>query len=333
MYGLPQTEVGQYASHQQEGAETELLTRTLMHCSVTYGNSFSDARLRVAVGWSALYLSLTLLPASTCFAADSSLAVIKAGISTAEDGAFVSTATRFLPGDPLYFTFEIGGFQIRTTKGTETKSIGLSYEITPQDAQGRPLAPSASGEIQTELAAEDKNWVPKRRASFSIPSFVAAGEFHIHVSVKDLFAGAQTSADLPFSIGGVEVTPTAEVAVEQFAFLRKEDDADALSVPAYRAGDTVYARFNITGFQSKPDNSHHLAYSVLVLSPNGKPYIQETNAAHLDATSFYPAQFVPANIELNIGKDAPHGAYIVLLTVHDLVSNRQAQSKQIFTIE
>ena len=304
-----------------------------MHRLATYGNSLSDARVRLTVARRTVFLCLALLSAWTSLAAESSLAVIQARIATEEDGPVISTGTRFLPGESLYLTFEIAGFQTRKLPDSETKSIGLSYEITPQDAQGRPLEASTSGEIQTELAAEDKNWVPKRRVSFLIPSFVAAGEFHIHVSVKDLFAGTQASADLPFSIGGTEVTPTPTVSMKQFAFLRKEDDADGLSVPAYRAGDTVYARFNITGFQHGPENAHHLAYSVLVLAPNGKPYIQESNAAQIDATSFYPAQFVPANIALRIGKDGQHGAYILVVTVRDLVANQQSQSKQTFTIE
>ncbi|MDQ2711661.1 MAG: hypothetical protein M3Y24_05390 [Acidobacteriota bacterium] len=261
------------------------------------------------------------------------LAVINAGVSSSEDAPFVSSSYRFLPGDNVYFTFEIAGFLIRAEQRGEVRKISLHYEIEPQDETNRPLAPSSPGDIETELSPEDKNWVPKRRVSFMIPSFVAAGSFHIHVLVKDLYGKAETARDYPFHIGGIEVKKPPAVTIQNFRFERGENDTEPLSVPAYSPGDTVYARFEITGYRLGPDNNHRVAYGVTVFGPNGKPFIKEPKAADLESKSFYPAQFVPGNVELTVGKNSAHGEYVVVVTVRDLLANQQYETKQAFSIE
>ncbi len=265
--------------------------------------------------------------------AEPALAVINAGVSSSEDSPFVSADYRFLPGDYLYFTFEIAGFSVRTENRGETRKISLSYEITPEDRQQRALTPPASGEIQTELSPEDKNWVPKRRASFLIPSFIAAGTFQVHVTVKDLIGKTETSRDVPFLIGGTRLQPATSITVENFRFLRDESSKEALSVPAYSPGDTVYARFEIAGFRNGPDNEHHVSYGVTVLGADGKPFIQDPHAADLDDRSFYPAQFIPGNLALKMGRSNARGEYIVVLTVRDLLSNQQNETKKVFSLE
>jgi hypothetical protein len=266
-------------------------------------------------------------------AAESSLAVINAGVSSSEDAPFVSAGYRFLPGDYLYFTFEIAGFAVQAKKEGESKQISLEYQVTPQDNDGRDLAEPVSEKVQTELSAEDKNWVPKRRASFLLPSFLAAGPFRVHVAVRDLFAKAQASRDFPFSVGGIAIQPAANITVEDFRFLRNQNDTEPLGVPAYGPGDTVFARFEMTGFRNGTGNEHHVAYGVKVLGPEGKAFIQDPDAADLQAGSFYPAQFIPGNIALKMDKNNPHGEYVVVLTVRDLIAHQQFELKQAFSIE
>lgn len=266
-------------------------------------------------------------------AGESSLAAINAGVSSSEDAPFVSSDYRFLPGDYLYFTFEIAGFAIQAKGEGESKQISLEYQVLVQDNDGRDLVEPVSDKIQTELSAEDKNWVPKRRASFLLPSFLAAGPFRVRVVVKDLFAKAQVSRDFPFSIGGIAIQPAASITVEDFRFLRNQNDSEALSVPAYSAGDTVFARFEMTGFRNGPGNEHHVAYGVTVVGPEGKAFIRDPNAADLQAGSFYPAQFIPGNIALKMDKNNPHGEYVVVLTVRDLIAHQQFELKQAFSIE
>ncbi|HEX4170220.1 MAG TPA: hypothetical protein VHZ55_32545 [Bryobacteraceae bacterium] len=290
--------------------------------------------LRVAL--SSVVLAWVLFSGPRCKAADQadkSLAVINAGISSAEDSPFASSNYHFLPGDYVYVTFEISGFAIRSTNRDETKTISLAFEVTPQDNSGKPLAAPDSGEIKTELAPEDKNWVPKRRASFLLPSFLAAGPFRIHIVVKDVAANAETSRDIPFLVGGTQLEPSSSITVENFRFLRAPNDNAPLDVAAYSPGDTVYARFDMAGYQNGPGYRHSVSYSVHVIAPNGKPYIDDSDAANLDSSSFYPAQFIPGDLALKTSKDSLHGSYLLILTVRDLIGNQQFEFKQSFSIE
>jgi hypothetical protein len=292
-----------------------------------------DARSTLSVACIAIVVAIAQLFAQVGLAADSRLAVINAGISSAEDAPFAPADYRFLPGDYLYFTFEIAGFSIHSEERDEVRKISLQYEVAIEDKESRPLAAPISDEIKTDLSPEDKNWVPKRRASFLLPSFLAAGPFQIRVTVKDRFGNSTASKIIPFSIGGMHVDPAPSITVENFRFLRSENDTEPLSVPAYSPGDTVFARFEMTGFQTGDENRHHVAYGVIVLGPDGKSFINDPQAADLDATSFYPAQYIPGNITLKIDKNSHPGQYVVLLKVRDVLSNQELEKKAVFSIE
>jgi hypothetical protein len=266
-------------------------------------------------------------------AAESSLAVVNAGVEQSEDAPFVPAGYQFLPGDFVYFSFEIAGFSIKSDDADEVRRISLAYEVTLQDSNGVALTPPNSGTVQVELNPEDKNWMPKRRVAFLLPSFVAAGQFRIHVAVKDLFGKSEASKDFPFRIGGVTVQPSSSITVQNFRFLRQENDRIALEVPAYRPGDTVYASFEMVGYKIGAQNHYHVAYDLTVQRPDGKPFLQQANAAEFEKSSFYPAQFVPGNFSVTTSRDTSRGAYIVLLTVRDILANQTYQLRVSFSIE
>ena len=266
-------------------------------------------------------------------ASESNLAIIDAGVQQSEDAPFASADYQFLPGDYLYFTFQVAGFTVKSEDRDETRKIALSYQVTPEDANDLPLVPASSEKIQVELNPEDKDWLPKRRTSFLLPAFIAAGTFHIHVGVKDLFGNTETTRDFPFHVGGVQVEPANGITIENVRFLRNENDSQMLQVPAYSPGDTIYARFEMVGYKMGPHNQYHLAYGLTVLRPNGKPFIEEPKAAELEESTYYPAQFVPGAASLSTSAGTSRGEYILILTVRDLIGNGSFQTKRAFSLE
>lgn len=292
-----------------------------------------DAKQLVPVALVA-YLSAVFVPSfMSGRAPETALAILDAGVERSEDAPFASPEYRFYPGDYLYCRFQIAGFAIQLSEPGEVRKISLAYEITPQDAHGAALTTPVADSIETELNAEDKNWTPKRRASFLLPSFIAAGEFRLHIVVKDLIAKTQTERDLPFRVGGVLIVPSSTITVENFQFFRKEEDKEPLELPAYSPGDTVFARFDMAGFQLAPENKYHLAYGLTVLAPDGKTFVESPAAAELGEGSFYPAPFVPGNIGVITKRDSARGQYLIVLNVKDLVSGRSCQVKRAFHIE
>ena len=267
------------------------------------------------------------------FCAEASLAIADAGVQASEDAPFVSTDYQFMPGEYVYSTFQITGFSIDIDQEKESREISLTYSVTVRDSNNIPLAEPISGEIKTHLNSEDKNWAPKRRASFLLPSFVAAGEFYVHIVVKDVLGKSDAVKDVPFRIGGFRAQRSEQIAAQNFRFLREESGAEGLDVAAYRPGDTVYAAFDMTGFVLGPGNSYHLSYGVTVFRPDGKPFLEEANAAELNASSYYPAQFMPGNVSIITTASSPRGAYILVLTVRDLIANRSTVTKRSFSLE
>jgi hypothetical protein len=289
-------------------------------------------RIALARGVAGLLLVSALISARGN-AAESSLAVVDAGVQQSEDAPFAPADYQFLPGDFVYFTFQVAGFSIKSDDADEVRRISLAYDVTPEDLSGLGLTPPNSGTVQVELNPEDKNWMPKRRVSFLLPSFIAAGEFRIHVVVKDLFANSEASKDFPFRIGGVKLQPSNTITVENFHFLRQENDREPLEVPAYRPGDTIYSNFEMVGYKIGPENEYHVMYGLTVLRPDGKPFLNQPNAAELQKSSFYPAQFVPGNFSVTTSSDTARGEYVIVLMVRDLIGNQTCQKKEPFSIE
>lgn len=286
----------------------------------------------------ARWCSIALLAIIGCcavagFVGDQSLAIIGAGVQRSEDGPFVNTDYTFLPGDYVYVTFEVAGFALKPQEQTEDRLISLSYEAAPEDLLGVALSKPVEESIKTSLHPEDKNWIPKRRTSFLLPSYIAAGEYQIHLTAKDELSGQATSRDLKFRVGGVHIQQSASLTVENFRFTRAEQNSEALEVPAYSPGDNVFAHFDIVGYKLGLHNEYHLSYGLTVTAPNGKVFVKNEKAAELDDSTFYPAQFVPGEIELNTAKNAVRGEYVIDLKVRDLISGQTFETKYPFSIE
>jgi hypothetical protein len=286
-------------------------------------------RLAVAFCLACLIVS----PNSAAHDAGHALTILEGGVQRSEDAPYVPKTFQFLPGEYVYFTFHIAGFATTKNETTEIKSLSLEYEVTPMDANHLALTESEKGKITVDLASEDKNWTPKRRASFLLPSYVAAGEFYIHVVVRDLIAKTEAVRDYPFQLGGIQIGAASAIQAESFAFLRNEDDANALDLPAFAPGDTVWARFQMIGFKMESGNKYRLEYGIKILRPDGKTFLDEPKAAQVESDSFYPAQFVPGQLQITTPKNAAHGTYVLTLTVRDLVANQSFNLKRTFTIE
>ena len=277
---------------------------------------------------------LTALTPKSSLGADT-LTILSGAVQKAEDSPAVSSSYEFLSGDFLYFSFRVAGFKTRTQPdgNNEAKSISLAYEATPFDEHNVALCPPVAGIIDTELNAEDKDWTPNREISFVLPSFLAAGSCRLHLKVQDKFGNEETSRDFPFRIGGTRVTPSSNLTVQNFAFLRKETDRNPLEVAAYSPGDTVFARFDIVGFKVGEKNTYRLAYGVTVLRPDGKPFLNDPKAAELEQDAFYPAPYVPGVLQISVPPASPRGQYVLVLHVRDLLAGTEYETKRAFSIE
>jgi hypothetical protein len=279
-----------------------------------------------------LALALLLFFRTGLSAAGDSLAIVNAGIAQEDNGALAPHDYQFLPSDPLFVVFEISGFQINRNEEKDTRSISLTWEVSLLDDAGRPLAEPQSGTVKTGLSPEDKKWIPKRRAQFSLPELIAAGKYHVHIAAKDLLGNTETAQDIPFLIGGRSIAPSASVGTQHIAFSRTEG-GPPLSVAAYQPGDSVFLSFDLTGFSDSPSHEYRISYRFDILGPDGKVFVHQREPVLLSGTPFYPAPFVPANFAVDTPPKSPRGKYTIVLTVRDELSKQSSTDKYEFTLE
>jgi hypothetical protein len=258
------------------------------------------------------------------------LAIVEARLHQFEDGPPVPASHQFAPGDPIFVSWRISGFE--KTSGDHPR-IKLEWAVEVTDGAGRQVVEPRTGVVDVELTPQDKNWLPKVRHDFVLPPLMDPGSYKVSLRVTDTLAKASTSRDLPFSIDAPVVEAGDKLVARNFRFLRGENDQEALTRAAYRPGDAVWARFEITGYQFGEGNAYSVAYGLEVLRPNGETVYQEPDAAREKDQTFYPRRYVPGVLNLNLNADLAKGEYTIILRLRDEIGGQTAESRHVFTVE
>ena len=250
-----------------------------------------------------------------------------------EDGPAIPAAQAFRAAETVFLSFQISEFQ-----ATEDDHIQLSYEIVATDPAKRPLGPSKTGKIEAELAPEDKKkgkqWMPKVRFHVQLPVTPAAGDYNIQIRLDDKINGAKQTVDVPFRVEASGVAPSDALTIQNFHFLRSERDKDRLPEGgAFRPGDAVWARFDITGYKFGPNNRYEVKYGLVLKDAAGKSLFTNANAAEDKSESFYPRTFIPGEFSLNLDKNIKSGDYTLVILLSDPIGNQNFESAHVFRVE
>jgi hypothetical protein len=272
-------------------------------------------------------LALALFPA-VALAAPKPLAIQTVRLAQYEDGPPVSSGFEFFPGDSVFVRGEVGGY-----KATEAGKIHLEFEMIAVDPEGLALSEPVRGKVQAELAPEDKDWLPKVRGTFLVPPTAPTGNYSLTIRVTDKMASASATTQTTAKVRGVAVEPSPVLVARNFRFLRSEEDGPPLKTAAYRPGETLWARLEITGYKLGEKNLVSVDYGIAVLRSNGEKLFEQPLAAEEKEGSYYPKRFVPGALSLNLAKDIRPGEYVIVLTVHDRVGPQTAESRHVFRVE
>lgn len=257
------------------------------------------------------------------------LAVVNPALHQFEDGPPLPAPPEYLTGETVFLSFQVSGYQ-----ATEQDRVRLSYQIETRDGEGRLLAPPASGKVEAELAEEDKGkWMPKIRYSVLAPPLGGSADCRIRIRVRDEVGGTEAGGEVPFSMRGRAVESSDTLVIRNFRFLRGEEDGQPLAVAAYRPGEALWARFDITGFKLGEKNACHVEYGITVLRATGEALYTEPEAASEQDQSFYPKRYIPGILSLNLDADIAHGEYAILVFVRDRIGSQQYETRQVFRIE
>ncbi|MDE3164634.1 MAG: hypothetical protein KGN36_02425, partial [Acidobacteriota bacterium] len=193
------------------------------------------------------------------------LEIVRAIIAQSEDGIPVPSGFGHVPGETLFFSCRIAGY----SKTAEDK-VHLTYSIQAFDPQGVALTEIYQNELMTDVAPQDKEWLPKIATQVLIPPLVATGSYKLVVKAEDVFAKTAAQLAMPFEVRGREVEASPSLVIRNFQFQRGEDDSHPLEKAAFKPGDPLWVKFDIIGFRYGDKNHNEVSYQASLLSPSGK---------------------------------------------------------------
>lgn len=277
-----------------------------------------------------------MILASEClgFAADKPFAIVHPVFARSEDGPPEASDEDFVPGETIYFSCQAQGYRKADKPDDYGKeNVALKFRIEVRDQAGVLLKAIQEGKIETTVTQEDKDWMPKLRDSVVVPPLADTGEYQVLVKLSDELAKTAIDKTAVFHVKGRAVEPSDTLTVRNFRFLRNEDDAKPLPVAAYRPGDAVWARFDMTGYKFGDKNQVDIEYGLTVLREDGSVAYSEPQAANQKIQTFYPQRYQPGELNLNLAKDQPLGKYTIVLAVHDNLSQQKYETRETFSVE
>jgi hypothetical protein len=271
-------------------------------------------------------LLLFLALASQLFAAP--LEIIRPLLSNSDGGAVNPTDFAYRPGDTIFFSCRVRNYQ-----KTPEEKIHLTWSIRTLDPKGVPLVEPVKNEVVEEVAPQDKDWMPRVATEIAIPPLIGSGTYQIVVAVDDLVAKSHSELKASFEVRSRSVKTSDSLTVENLQFFRAEDDTQPLEKAAYRPGDAVWTRFDITGFRYGPANKIDVSYVVSVLDSSGKVLWTQPEPTTAQSESFYPKLWIPASMSVTTQKNTRPGEYGVAIQVKDAIGNQTYETKAAFSIE
>lgn len=281
---------------------------------------------RASFGWLAICLVLGLPPGAGAAPPGGSLTIVNAAIRQMEDGAPLPPGFTYAPGEMLFFSFQVGGYQAKDDK------IHLTYEINALDPKGVRLMEPIQGTVEAALAPQDKEWKPKVHPQIAIPPLAGSGTYKLVAHVTDDIGKAEASKEIVFELRGHEVAASDSLVVRNFHFYRSEEDPNPLADAAYRPGDAIWGRFDIIGYKFGPGNQVNVSYGIAVTNPDGKVLFSQEQAAVEQGGSYYPKRYVPGQMSLTTQSNMRKGDYFMVVKVEDRVGGQQYETRQKFSI-
>jgi hypothetical protein len=262
------------------------------------------------------------------FAAAEPLALVRPVISQVEEGVAAPEGFHYTPGEVLFFTCRVAHY----TKAADSK-IRIDYSVAAFDPKGVQLNETYKNEFDNEVTSEDKDWMPRIQTQVMIPPLAGSGTYKVIVKAEDELAKTTAQIEVPFEVRGHAVEQSDTVVVRNFHFYRDEDGKQPVESAIYHAGETMWSRFDIIGYQYGEGNKIDLSYVASIMLPGGKVLWKQPEPAAEQSQSFYPKRYISGEFSVNLQAGVKPGSYIVAVQVKDAIGNQTYESRQPFTVE
>lgn len=273
-------------------------------------------------------LLLFALLGPLAFAATEPLAIVQPVISQMEEGAASPAGFYYTPGEVIFFTCRVAHY----TKTADLK-VHIAYSVEAFDPAGVQLSESYKNEFNDEVTIEDKDWMPKVQTQVMIPPLAGSGVYKIVVKAEDEIAKTKAQIEVPFEVRGHVVEPSDKVTVRNFHFYHDEGGKEPAEKAVYHAGQTMWTRFDVIGYQFGPGNKIDVSYLASIMLPDGKVLWTQPEPAVEQSQSFYPKRYISGEFSINLKAGVKPGSYLVGVLLKDAVGNQTFESRQPFTVE
>ena len=256
------------------------------------------------------------------------LAVVNPILQQYEDGPPLAEDYKFIPGETVFLSFQVQGYQL-----SPDRQVRLTYSIETLDSDQIRLVEPSSEKLETTTTEQDKDWMPRIRYSVVLPPYALPGQYRIAARVKDELSGREAATEIKLNVGGRAVEKSDTLTLRNFRFLRGEDDAEPLRTAAYKAGDALFAKFDVTGYKLGEKNRILVSWGISILAPSGKEMFAEPRAAVDEEAPFYPKRYFMGVFSLNVQPKTTPGVYTLQISVRDEVGGQTYQTRQPFRVE
>ncbi len=234
---------------------------------------------------------------------------------------------RLLPGEVVYFSFTAAGY-----RRSDTGKVDILGHAQIFDPAGIPVSPKEEIQLITTLSDEDRNWMPKLRTEIGIPPLVPPGTYTVKFDATDNQSHQSAAGETTFDVEAKLVPPSDTLTIRDLNFYRNEEDGQAFLNPAYRAGDMVWVKFNITGYKLGGQNAIDTAYDVELLGPDGTSILKQENASMEKSMAYYPQPYIPAVFNMTLKSTMTRTVYTLVITAHDNMGKQTATARSKFQV-
>lgn len=253
-------------------------------------------------------------------------AVSQADILDSQDGYAVPLDSAFFPGETVHLRFLIDGY----TRGAYDR-VWLTWRVDSFGPSGDRFAMVESGSVDTELAAQDRDWKPIIRHSPTVPLHAEGGEYRVTVYVTDRLKDVTISKELLIHVRADSVRTADELTLRSF-IISKTKGGPAYSEKLFEAGDTVWGQFFITGYEISDQNAFDVHAVLQFLDEEGK-VLFDFKPQEQEGAPFYPRRWLPAVFQLNLDDNLQPGTYQIALKLEDRLGKQTYTVKQSFRVE
>jgi hypothetical protein len=249
-----------------------------------------------------------------------------------EGGPGIPQPHEFDPGDMVAFRARIAGFRIAEVDFRRFR-VFLSYEVAAFDFRGIPIGDPRKDIINESVEVEDKQWQPVVEHDFFLPPLAEYGDYEVRIKVRDEISQRQQAFIQKFRVNGKRLPQLDEATVINFGFYRRPSDSSAMPEGVYRAGNTLWAKFDVAGFKIAEQNRFHVACDVEVRDAEGNVLFTQPDALEESASPEYPRRFVPGEFSLQIQPGTAKAQYAVAVIARDLIADTTTEHVFPFVVE